>query len=56
VAPKNADHQTVVTLTRSPLRGASIINPSPTYIATCEIVVQSVRLVTLKNSRSPGSS
>jgi hypothetical protein len=55
VAPKNADHQTVAIFTTSPVVGASIILPSPTYIPTCEIVVQSVLLVVLKNTRSPGS-
>jgi hypothetical protein len=55
-ALKKADHQTVTILTFSPVVGASTILLSPRYIATCEILVQSVRLTGLKNSRSPGRS
>jgi hypothetical protein len=55
VAPKKADHQTVAILTFSPVCGASIILPLPMYMPTCEMVCQSVRLVVLKNTRSPGS-
>src|SRR5262249_39288931 len=55
-APKTADHHTVAIFTFWPVVGASTILLSPRYMPTWEIVVQSVRLWVLKNSRSPGSS
>jgi hypothetical protein len=56
VAPKNADHQTGAILTFSPVIGASIIRPCPMYMPTWVIWRQSVLLVVLKKTRSPGSS
>ena len=56
VAPKNADHQTGAIFTFSPVIGASIILPLPTYMPTWVICRQSVLLVVLKNNRSPGSN